>query len=406
MHDDLARRVADALDAPQSRQAILRKALAAGLGLTAGGVLAACGSSSSSSSSSSAAAPATSAAGSTAAASGGMDALISAAKGEGELNVIALPPDWANYAEIIKTFGDKYGIKVNSTQPDISSADEITAVKTLKGRKNAPDAVDVSPAFAVQGAQANLFQPYKVATWATVPDSFKDPTGLWTGDYYGVIAFGANTDATGGKVPGDWADLKDPAYKGKVALNGDPRKAGAAFAGVFAAALGNGGSFDDISPGIDFFAELKKSGNFVPVEATPATVESGQTPVTIDWDYLQIGYTKEFASKLTWKVGIPKTGKYGSFYAQAIPADAPHPNAAKLWQEFLYSDEGQLLWLKGYSHPVRFDDLTKTGKIPANLLSALPAADNYADVKFATQDQIDKAKEIVTKDWGPKVAGA
>jgi putative spermidine/putrescine transport system substrate-binding protein len=245
-----------------------------------------------------------------------------------------------------------------------------------------------------------------VSTWDTIPDQFKDPGGMWTGGYYGAISFGANTDATGGKAPADWADLKDPAYKGKVALNGDPRKAGAAFGGVYAAALGNGGSLDDIGPGIDFFAELKKSGNFVPVEATPATIENGQTPVTLDWDYLQIGYNKEFAGKLTWQVSVPATGKYGSFYAQAINATAPNPFAARLWQEYLFSDEGQLLWLKGFSHPTRFEALSTGGKIPQDLLSQLPSADQYTGVQFATAAQIDAAKAVVAKDWGPKVSGS
>ena len=44
---------------------------------------------------------------------GGMDALVAAAKKEGTLNVIALPPDWANYGEVIKAFEAKYGIKVD-----------------------------------------------------------------------------------------------------------------------------------------------------------------------------------------------------------------------------------------------------------------------------------------------------
>jgi putative spermidine/putrescine transport system substrate-binding protein len=39
------------------------------------------------------------------------------------------------------------------------------------------------------------------------------------------------------------------------------------------------------------------------------------------------------------------------YYAQAISACAPHPDAAKLWMEFSYSDAGQLLLLKGFGTP-------------------------------------------------------
>ena len=119
----------------------------------------------------------------------------------------------------------------------------------------------------------------------------KDGRGFWTGDYWGVIAFGANLSFVN-SVPKDWNDLLTANYK--VALNDDPRKANAAFSGVFAAALANGGSLNDITPGIDFFAKLAKAGKFQAVNVTPQTVASGQTPVTLDWDYNQLGYKKTY----------------------------------------------------------------------------------------------------------------
>jgi putative spermidine/putrescine transport system substrate-binding protein len=333
-----------------------------------------------------------------------MGALIAAAKKEGELNVIALPPDWANYGEIIQTFSKTYGIKVNSASPNASSAEELAAVKSLRGQRRAPDVLDLGPAFAIQGAKEGLFAPYKHSRWITVSPSMKDSTGLWVGGYYGVIALGANRDVVK-EMPKTWADLKKPEYKGQVALNGDPRRAGAAFAGVWSAALANGGSLDNIQPGIDFFAELKKSGNFIPVDATPATVQSGQTPITVDWDYLQIGYSKEFAGKIKWEVGLPTDGVFGSYYAQAINRQAPHPNAARLWQEFLFSDGGQILWLKGFAHPARFNDLVSRGVVPADLLAKLPPAEPYKNVRFPSVAQNDKAKALIAAQWGSKVTG-
>jgi putative spermidine/putrescine transport system substrate-binding protein len=333
-----------------------------------------------------------------------MNDLIAAAKKEGTLNVIALPPDWANYGEIIQTFQTKYGIKINSASPNASSAEELAAIKSLRGQMRAPDVVDVGPAFAIQGAKEKLFGTYKHSQWATVPDGMKDPAGMWVGGYFGVIALGANRDVV--KVmPQSWADLKKPEYKGQVALNGDPRRAGAAFAGVWSAALANGGSLDNIQPGIDFFAELKKSGNFIPVDATPATVQSGQTPITADWDYLQTGYNKEFAGKIKWEVGLPRDGIFGNYYAQAISATAPHPHAARLWQEFLFSDEGQILWLKGFAHPARFNDLVSRNVVPQDLMAKLPPAEPYKQVKFPTVAQNDKAKQLIAAQWGPKVTG-
>ena len=89
---------------------------------------------------------------------GGMDALVEAAKKEGELNVIALPPDWANYGNIINAFKDKYGIKVNSAQPDATSQDQINAANQQKGKSTAPDVFDLGQSVAL--ANTSMFAPY------------------------------------------------------------------------------------------------------------------------------------------------------------------------------------------------------------------------------------------------------
>ncbi len=217
----------------------------------------------------------------------------------------------------------------------------------------------------------------------------KDTRGLWWGDYWGAISFGYNKNLIN-NPPKTWKDLLKPEYKGKVALNGSPLKSNSAIAGVIAASLGNGGSTKDAGPGIDFFATLKKNGNFIPVQTTPQTVASGQTPISIDWDYNNLAYVKEFPAA-RWGVNVPSDGVYGGYYVQAINSSAPHPWAARLWEEFLYSDQGQVLFLKGYAHPARFNDLAARHKIPKALLSALPAASIYSKVKFASISQINAA---------------
>src|SRR5690606_6336636 len=100
---------------------------------------------------------------------GGFDALVEAAKKEGRLHVIALPPDWANYGEIIKTFESTYGITIESEDPDASSADEINAVTTRKGQDRAPDGLDLRQSFALSGAAEGLFAPYKVQAFDKIP---------------------------------------------------------------------------------------------------------------------------------------------------------------------------------------------------------------------------------------------
>jgi putative spermidine/putrescine transport system substrate-binding protein len=330
-----------------------------------------------------------------------MAQLVANAKKEGHLNTIALPPDWANYGEIMSTFSKKYGIPITNDNPNGSSAQENEAVRSLKGDKRAPDVLDVSPGFAISGTAEGLYTKYFNRNFRTIPRAMKDTRGFWTGDYWGAVSIGYNANLVN-PAPKTFKDLLNSAYRGKVALNGSPLTSGSAVAGVFAAALANGGSLSNVGPGIDFFSQLKKNGNFIPVGGTPQTVASGQTPIVIDWDYLNLAYTKEFPSA-NWKVAVPSDGVYGAYYCQAINAAAPHPWAARLWQEFLYSDQGQLLWLKGYSHPARFQDLAKRKVIPRALLTALPAASIYAKVRFASSGQQTKAKALIAQQWPAKV---
>ena len=327
--------------------------------------------------------------------------MVAQARKEGRLNVIALPPDWANYGEIIRTFTRKYRIPITSDNPDASSAQENQAVRSLKGDPRAPDVLDVSPSQAAIGANEGLYAKHFTRKFRKVPRAMRDNRGFWVGDYWGVVSFGINSSVVS-TVPRTFADLLKPEYRNRVALNGSPLSSGSAVAGVFAAALANGGSLNNIRPGIDFFARLKDAGNFIPIQATPGTIASGQTPVVIDWDYLNIAYIKEFQSARI-RVAVPSDGIYGAHYCQAINATAPHPWAARLWQEFLYSDQGQLLWLKGYSHPALFTDMVGRKVVPKALLAALPPAGPYAKVKFATPAQSARATALIATEWPKKV---
>ncbi len=334
---------------------------------------------------------------------GGMDALVEAAQDEGTLNVIALPPDWANYGEMLETFSKKYDIEINSATPDGTSQDELNAVTSQKGQDRAPDVLDLGTSFAYQAAAQDLLAPYRVATWDEIPEDQKDPEGHWYNDYGGYISIGCNATVIA-ECPTTIADLIDPQYAGQVALNGNPTQAAAAFSGVWAAALANGGSLDDIGPGIDFFVRVKEAGNFNPVEITPATIQSGETPLAIDWDYLNAGLTEILAEDgITWEVNVPTDGLFGGYYSQAISKFAPHPAAARLWQEFLYSDEGQNIWLKGGSRPVRLPAMEEAGTADPEALSALPAVEG--DVEFPTEEQQTAAQAVVAERWNAEISG-
>jgi putative spermidine/putrescine transport system substrate-binding protein len=334
---------------------------------------------------------------------GVMADLVTAAKAEGNLTTIALPHGWCNYGEMLTGFTTKYGIKINELNPDGSSAQEvdaITANKTNPGPQ-APDVIDVGLSFGPQAKTGALIAPYKVATWDDIPAAAKDAGGYWYGDYYGVLSFETNTKVVK-NVPKDWSDLLKPEYKGQIALSGDPTQSNQAISGVWAAAIANGGSLDNAQPGLDFFKKLNDMGNFVPVIAKTATVASGETPIRITWTYNGLGDKDSLKGNPPVEVAVPTSGRFGGMYVQAVSAFAPHPNAARLWMEYLYSDEGQLIWLKGYCNPIRYDVMNAAGKVPADLAAKLP------DTKGAllpTLDQITAATTAITKGW-PTTVGA
>jgi putative spermidine/putrescine transport system substrate-binding protein len=336
------------------------------------------------------------------------DELVAAAKKEGMLTTIALPHDWCGYGELIAGFKAKYGLEVNELNPDAGSADEIEAIKANKGNTGpqAPDVIDVGLSFGPSAKAEGLLQPYKVATWDTIPDSAKDAEGFWYGDYYGVLAFEVNTDIVK-TVPQDWADLLKSDYANAIALAGDPRASNQAIQGVYAAGLSRGGApgAGAGEEGLKFFAELNKAGNFVPVIGKAASVAQGSTPIVIRWDYNALADRDTLNGNPPIEVVVPKTGVVAGVYVQAISAFAPHPNAAKLWMEYIYSDEGQLKWLEGYCHPIRFNDLAKNGKIPQALLDKLPPAAAYEAAVFPSLEEQGKAKEAITKNWD-SVVGA
>jgi putative spermidine/putrescine transport system substrate-binding protein len=331
-----------------------------------------------------------------ASAGGGMTALIAAAKQEGTLNVIALPPTWANYGAILSAFTAKYGIKINSANPTGTSQQEVDAVKSENGTAKAPDVLDIGMAVAL--ANTSLFAPYKVATWGAIPSAQKDPNAQWYQDYGGYMAIGYSSKF--GTIT-SLNQLLDPKFHNAVALNGNPTSANAALNGVMMANLAVGGTPDNIAKGVDFFSQLKKAGNFSPVSATGATIKAGTTPVVFNWDYLNL---PSYVGVSNWKVFVPPHAILGGYYAQAINKGAPHPAAARLWEEFLYSQApigGQNLWLKGGARPVQQAAMTSNGTINTAAAALLPTVSGSPT--FLSAAQSTDAANYLAQNWAKAV---
>ena len=329
---------------------------------------------------------------------GGMEALIAAAQAEGELNVIALPDNWANYGLIKQAFTDKYGIKINDNLPDASSKEEIDTAEKTKGTTAAPDVFDLGANVAL--SSTDYFAPYKVEQWDNIPDANKEATGLWVNDYTGVMSVGYNKTKFGEVTSLD--QLTDPKFAGQVALNGKPAEAGAAFNGFLMVNNAEGGDFANGQPGLDYFKTLSEAGTLNLQDVTDGTIASGTHGVVFDWTYNQMSYQASLKDKgVEWEIFVPKGGEIASYYNQAINVDAPHPAAARLWQEFLYSAEAQNLWLQGGARPVLFDALEADGTLIENWQEFLPELDG--ETKTPKADEAESMTAFIKENWDSTV---
>ncbi len=331
--------------------------------------------------------------------------LMSHAKTEGQLQAIGIPPEWADYADILSGYTKNYSVPVQyKVEAEYSSAQELVVFKNSKTHPHG-DIGDVGFKFGPQAVQQGLVTPYIHSHWSDIDASLKDPNGNWCTEYYGAQAFVINTDIVK-KPPTSFADLLSNSYKNMVGIDGDPRQANDAFLAVFSAALAHGGSLDNIQPGIDFFAALKKNGNFTVARSSIANISKGEVAIAVMWDYLGLGFRDQLAGKPNLSVVIPSDGSLAGPYVSIVNKTAPDPFAARLWIEYIFSDEGQLFYLKGYAHPARYQTLVAQNKVPADLAAKLPPAAQYANIKFPSIDQLNNASTVVGNNWGSQVLGA
>jgi putative spermidine/putrescine transport system substrate-binding protein len=397
--DSREQELSDKLLSPHNRRDFIKRAGALGLSASAlTAFLEACGSSTSTGSS-------TSSSGPNMAGPIDIQTLTTNAKKEGGLQAIGIPPEWADYADILAGYTNHYSIPISyKVEAEYSSAQELVVFKDSKAHPHG-DIGDVGFKFGPVAVQQGLVTPYKHAYWDDIDPSLKDANGNWCTEYYGAQALVINTDIVK-NPPASFQDLLKNDYKNMVGIDGDPRQANDAFLAVYSAALANGGSLDNIQPGIDFFAKLKQKGNFTVARSSVANIAKGEVAIAVMWDYLGLGFRDQLAGKPNLSVVIPSDASIAGPYVSIVNKTAPHPFAARLWMEYIFSDEGQLFYLKGYAHPARYQKLAAAGKVPADLAAKLPPAAQYANVKFPSLGQLTAATTPVSQNWGTQVLGS
>ena len=324
--------------------------------------------------------------------------LAAEAKKEGKIVSYGIPNDWLNYEKMWDVFTKRYGVTHADT--DMSSAEEIAK---FLAEKNAPvaDVGDVGLAFGPIGTEQGAFMAYKNSKWNEIPDWAKGADGTYAAAYYGAVAFIVNPKLVK-NVPKQWRDLLRPEYKGKIAIN-DPRRAANAQYAVIAAAMANGGSETNIQPGIDFFAKLQKSGNLIPTVPSLANIQKGEVAIGINWDYNGLNFKRELGDKVPLEIRIPLDGTTTGPYAPVINKFTQRPNVAKLFIEFLFSDEGQLLYAEGGAQPIR-EKIRKS--LPAEIKAKMIPSYQYTKViPIKAWKQMPDIVQSLGEKWATDVLG-
>lgn len=319
-----------------------------------------------------------------------LDDIIAKAKEDGDVESVGMPDSWANWGLTWQDLNDKYGI--THADSDMSSAEELQMFQT-EGEKGTKDIGDVGQAFGAQAVEEDLVQGYKTSYWDSVPDWAKGEDGKWMIAYTGATTFLTNTDEVE-NAPTSWADIKDGDYTVAIGdING-----GNAQAAVIASAYAFGGDLDNLDPAFEFWTQMAEDGRINTLDILQQNFETGEIPVGVIWSFTAIPY-KDQITKYKLQANIPTDGSIMSGYASVINKYAPHPYAAALAREYIFSDEGQANLAAAGAIPTRTDV-----EIPEDIQNATFKSEDYANaIPMEDTEAYTKACETVVERWQEEI---
>ncbi len=302
------------------------------------------------------------------------EALIAAAKKEGEVvwyttqivNQLAQP--------MATAFKRKYGIDVKYIRANASDVALRVANEAKAGRVQADviDGTNTTPALR----KLDLVLKWLPDSVKRLPAEFYDTEGYWlaTNIYIQTPAF--NTELVKrGSEPRTLADLLDPKWKGKMAWGSSPSSsAGPGFVGLILKEMGpeKGRAY------LQRLAGQQITGLNVSARQVLDQVIAGEYAIA-----LQIfnNHADISAAKGAPSAWIPMEPATGALSVASVLKGAPRPNAAKLFLEFLVSEEGQQLYRAA-------DYMPADPKVPPKNPKLLPASGGYKAIYF-TPDELE-----------------
>ncbi len=279
----------------------------------------------------------------------GEQALYEEAQKEGLVVSFDTGPTWANWSSQFKNFKTRYP-GVEMVYNDLGSAATVVALDKSRNRPQADTAYYFAGS-ALDAVAKDVVAPFEPVNFDKLPAELHDKDGKWFTVHKLNIAFLVNKKLVK-ETPKSWADLLKAEYKNSIVYL-DPRSTGQGQVVVFGSAFGNGGDMDNIQPGIDYLAHLHETGNVLrTVGTTPyAQFLKGEIPIWIGYenDGLKAKYKDGMGDDID--VVIPQEASAAAPYAISMVKNGPNPSAAKLWLNYIMTDQGQATFAEGYVRP-------------------------------------------------------
>lgn len=289
--------------------------------------------------------------------------LAAAARLEGRIQSAGMPDRWANWGETWADLRRLYGLQ--HVDENMNSGEEIARMEQ-EGRQGTLDIGDVGFEFGAIARSRGVTRAHKTAVWSQIPDWAKDPDGHWALAYTGTIAFLVDKRRLG-SVPRSWKALF--ASQARV-LIGEVGPTAQANAGVLSAAIALGGAETRLQPALERFAALRREGRLVLDNPTASRFEQLEADVFVMWDFNALNQRARLRHPEDYEVLIPADGSVTSGYTPIVNRHAPHPNAALLSLEYIFSDAGQTNLARGHARPIRIDSLRLPPAVRQGLLDS------------------------------------
>ncbi len=212
-----------------------------------------------------------------------------------------------------------------------------------------------------------MLAPYESPERKFYRDAYKDPQALWTSIYTTYAVFGYNTrNVPKASVPKTYEDLLKPEWKAQIGIESR------AYEWFATTMRGMGGE----EKGLAFMRRLAQQqlqprpGRTLVAQLVAAGEYKGSVSVySQSYEVL-----KQSGAPVDW---VPLDPVYASIHPTAVNAKAPHPNAARLFMDFLLSKKGQEILRAARRIPDRIDTPPDPPRLIEGIRPAVTSGEVY-----------------------------